>query len=390
MDRVAGVLFFCALLFVNFAPAYAPSAPRVNGRYIDTSSGFDIQFPQGWIGTFVDGRYPLVHPPHLPQSDGSTNNVSISVMPVNRLEVKNLITSGLDDIVRQQNLDSGSNNNNCKKILAELVPVSGITVFHTIVKCTVEQEQARHEQVQQQPMEKNNTTSSSSSSSSTTTITDSYIFFTLTKSIVVSYFAESEAAYEKYLSDFASSLQTTRLDEPVNLRSALEVVLGITKFYKKTIESQKTATATTTAANHTIDMIIGTSSATVDAGFSNGNGTSLVINVNEQTRQNGRLLIPVDKVLHAPYQVYIDGEPVPDPLVISDTQTNETLVLVEYDEGKHRIAISEAHVAPEFSLPLMGILVPIFFATLILYHRKKGERDQGSYPTTSTLRPHSA
>lgn len=359
---MAGALFLFALFFGGFASAHAQSQlPSVSESY--SSTGFKIEFPRGWNGTLADGKYPVFSP--AAQAD-----TSMSVIVANRLEVKNLIMSGvriplgLDGSSGSDGEGEGEEEQQqCQRTLAELAPVNGINVFHTILECTGEQQQ-RYE------------------------ITDSYIFFTLTKSIAVGYSAPSRDAYDRYLPDFTNSLKTVRVDEPVNLRSGLEIVLGITKFYKKTIDIQ--------AANNnsSIDMVIGASSNNVNVAFDEP-GKRFVIKVNNgqtTTGQGGRLLVPVDKTLRGPYQVHVDGVPAPDPLVIEDTQTKEKLVLVEYGEGARQIVITGAEVVPEFPLQAAGIMLGAVLSASILYQRKKASSSslsggQGSYPSTHPCVP---
>ncbi|AIF82196.1 hypothetical protein NTE_00114 [Candidatus Nitrososphaera evergladensis SR1] len=367
---MAGALFLFALFFGSLAPAYAQSqsqAARSSGGYYYSGTGFDIEFPPGWNGTLADGKYPVARP----SSAAAQAGTSMSVFAVNRLEVKNLIMSGVHVLPELDSSSSGrkeEEQQQCQRTLAELVPVNDINVFHTILECADEQQQHYE-------------------------ITDSYIFFTLTKSIAVGYSAPSKDAYNRYLHDFTSSLKTVKVDEPVNIRSGLEIVLGITKFYKKSIDIQ--------AANDAgVDMVIGASSNNVSVVFDEP-GKRFVIKVNGQTAatgQAGRLLVPVDKVLRGPYQVHIDGVPVPDPLVIEDTQTKEKLVMVEYGEGARQIVISGAEVVPEFPLHVAGIMLGAVLSASILYQRKKSSSNNNnvkrsgelSLHTRAPLRSHSA
>nr|WP_294805450.1 hypothetical protein [uncultured Nitrososphaera sp.] len=353
--ELAGALFLFALFSGNVASAHAQSqtptqtATNISGSY--SSAGFTIEFPSGWNGTLEkDGRYPVVSPP-------AQANTSMSVVAVNRLEVKNLIMSGISAVLPPQeptNIagdekgEGAGEEGQCQRTLAELVPVNGINVFHTIVECPT-------------------TTTAGGSGGG---ITDSYIFFTLTKSVAVGYFAPSKDAYEKYLPNFTSSLHTVRVDEPANLRSGLEIVLGITKFYKESIDIQASASNNSSRVN----MVIGASSNNINAAFDEA-GKRFVIRVNnvQAAEQGGRLLVPVDKTLRGPYQVYVDGAPTPDPLVIEDAQTKEKLVLVEYGEEARQIVIAGTQVVPEFPLHAIGILAAAL-AALILYQRKKQQQ----------------
>ncbi|MEO9363606.1 MAG: hypothetical protein ABI348_06865, partial [Nitrososphaera sp.] len=342
--ELAGALFLFALFSGSFASAHAQSQSTTNnisGSY--SSAGFTIEFPSGWNGTLEDGgRYPVVSPPA--QAD-----TSMRVIAVNRLEVKNLITSGISAVLplpaAEPNIGGGEKEGEggekCQRTLAELVPVNGINVFHTVLECAGGG------------------------------INDSYIFFTLTKSVAVGYFAPSRDAYDKYLPNFTGSLHTVKVDEPANLRSGLEIVLGITKFYKESIDIQA-ANNNNSNNSSRVDMLIGASSNNVDAAFDE-HGKRFVIRVNnaQAAEQGGRLLVPVDKTLRGPYQVYVDGALAPDPLVIEDVQTNEKLVLVEYGEGARQIVIAGTEVVPEFPLHAIGILAAALAALIPYQQRKK-------------------
>lgn len=336
------VLFLFAFLSWSLAPALAhaqsqPLQPSVSGSY--DSAGFHIEFPTGWNGTtLAGGKYPIVSP-------GTHAGASMSVVMVNRLEVKNLMITSETGIPPEPG-GKGYEGGQCPRTLAELAPVNGINVFHTVTECGNGNEK------------KNG-------------MTDSYVFFTLTKSIAVVYSADSKGAYDRYLPDFENSLKTAKVDEPVNIRSALEIVLGITKFYDKSIGIP--AAAATAAANANdgvgdnnsgkkrVDMVIGASSNNVSVAFDEP-GRRFVIKVNEVEGQGGRLLVPVDEALRGPYQVHVDGALVPDPLVIEDSSTNERLVLVEYGKGARQIVITGAQVVPEFPLHVEGMA----FAAAIL------------------------
>ncbi|HVX01909.1 MAG TPA: hypothetical protein VHA09_02035 [Nitrososphaera sp.] len=343
--------------------------PSVSGNYGDSS--FSIEFPPGWNGTLVSSTaggkgYPMVSPAAQPRGV-----VSISVITVNRLEVKNLITSGVGGIIPPEPEGNGSKGkggketeSQCQRTLAELIPVNGINVFHTVFECPSKEDEKKYGEV-----------------------SDSYIFFTLTKSIAVVYSATSKDVYDRYLPDFMGSLNTVKVDEPVNIRSALEIVLGITKFYDKSVGIPVVTASAARSSNNNdnynsgssskkVDMVIGASSNNVNVAFDEP-GKRFVIRVNELAEQGGRLLVPVDKTLRGPYQVRVDGVPVPDPLVIEDNSTKEKLVLVEYGEGARQIVITGTQVVPEFPTSVAGIAFAaavVFSSILIYFGNSRGRR----------------
>lgn len=301
-----------ALLSGSFAQAFAQSDTAVAGTYRD-DAGFEITFPEGWQGALVNGS-PVVGPP-------AVAGVLMGVVAVGRTETKDLI---LSEIL----LPGQAAADRCPPVANELVHLNGTKVFHTVHECTGD------------PYRK----------------TESYVFFTLTKSFAVSYSTSSADAFDRYAPEFASSLETIKVDEPLNFRTGLEIILGTTSFFAGGIEIQP---------GNSTDLVIGSTSVLSGVRYENG---SIIVMVDEQRRSMGRLLMPVDTIVSDSYMVQVDGTTVPS-ITINDTGTNQEFVLVEYSKGEHEVKVSGVGVIPEFPLHVMGVLAAVF-AGAILYHRR--------------------
>ncbi len=300
-----------ALLSGSFVQAFAQSEP-IKGTYRD-NAGFGITFPEGWQGELVNGG-PVVSPV-------AESGVLLGVVAVSRTETRDLI---LSEILLGQN----TNSTGCLAVVNEIVVFNGTKVFHAVHECAGD------------PYRK----------------TESYVFFTLTRSFAVSYSAPSAEEFERYAPDFQESLSTIKVDEPINFRTGLEIILGTTSFFASGIETQP---------GNSTDLVVGTTSVLTDVRYEEGD---IVVMVDEKRRSEGRLLMPVDTIENDTYMVHVDGEAAPS-LVINDTELDQQFVLVQYGKGEHEIRISGVEVIPEFPVHVAVVLAAAS-AAAILYHRK--------------------
>lgn len=300
-----------ALLSGSFVQAFAQGAP-VSGTYRD-DSGFEISFPEGWQGELLRAG-PVVAPP-------AEAGVLLGVVAVHRTETRELI---LSEIL----LGQPSNSTACPAVVNELVHLNGTKVFHAVHECS-------------DPYRK----------------TESYVFFTLTESFAISYSAQSAEQFERYAPDFQRSLNTIKVDEPLNFRTGLEIILGTTSFFATGIETQP---------GNSTNLVVGTTSVLTGVEYDDGD---IIVTVDEQRRSEGRLLMPVDTIENDTYAVEVDGEAAPSHL-INDVEEDEQLVLVQYDKGEHEIRISGVEVIPEFPLHVMGVLAAVL-AGAALYQRSR-------------------
>lgn len=297
------------LLTGSFAQAFAQEP--VQGRYRD-NGGFEFSFPEGWQGELLAAG-PVVAPP-------AEAGVLLGIVAVHRTETRELI---LSEIL----LGQPSNSTACPAVVNELVRLNGTKVFHSVHECAGD------------PYRK----------------TESYVFFTLTESFAVTYSASSAEQFERYAPDFQSSLETIKVDEPLNFRTGLEIILGTTSFFATGIETQP---------GNSTDLVVGTTSVLTGVEYDDGD---IIVTVDEQRRREGRLLMPVDTISNDTYTVEVDGKPAPS-LLINDTETDQQLVLVQYGTGEHEIRISGVAVIPEFPLHVMGVLAAVL-AAAVLYQR---------------------
>lgn len=304
------------LLLAGISIAYAQSEDVVAGRYSAPGQAFEIEFPEGWSGnTTADGHVVV-----------SRDSASITAFMAGRLEAKDLI-------VPERKFEGALSARTvaaCDSLANNLVDLGDLTAFRSVQECPYPADYMK---------------------------TESYVILTLTRSIVISYSAPTNEEYDIYVSEFRDSLQTLRVSEPVSFRSLLEVVLGTTDVFVRTFELDGEITS----------VALATSSGPPAVTF-NEEEKRLTIIVDEQKREEGRLLIPVHRFLVGPYQVYVDGERVEDFLEIDDARYSAEYIYVTYGQGQHEIIIIAEEVIPEFGVVVMVILATAI-SGIIMYHR---------------------
>lgn len=298
------------LLTGGFVQAFAQEPVR--GTYRD-DAGFQITFPEGWQGELVNG-YPVVGP--------GEPGVILGVVAVSRTETRELI---LSEIL----LGQPANVTGCPAVTNEIVMLNGTKVFRAVHECAGD----------------------------TYRKTESYVFFTLTRSFAVSYSADSADKFERHTPAFQTALATVKVDEPINFRTGLEIILGTTSFFASGIEVQP---------GNSTNLVVGTTSVLTGVEYEQGD---VIVMVDEQRRSQGRLLMPVNTIENDTYTVHVDGEPA-QSLVITDREAGQQFVLVQYGKGEHEIRISGVEVIPEFPAHVMGALAAVI-AAVVLYHRSK-------------------
>jgi hypothetical protein len=297
------------LLTGSFVQAFAQEP--VQGTYRD-DAGFQITFPEGWQGELVGGN-PVVGP--------GESGALLGVVSVSRTETRELI---LSEIL----LGQPANVTGCPAVINEIVVLNGTKVFRAVHECASD------------PYRK----------------TESYVFFTLTRSFAVSYSADAADKFERHAPGFQAALATVKVDEPINFRTGLEIILGTTSFFASGVEIQP---------GNSTNLVVGTTSVLTGVEYEEGD---VIVMVDEQRRSEGRLLMPVNTVHNSTYLVQVDGEPA-QSLVITDREADQQFVLVQYDKGEHEIRISGVEVIPEFPAHVMGMLAAVL-AAAILYHRR--------------------
>lgn len=292
------------IAFGSTGSAYAQSQ-TLSGKYILPGTGFEMTIPSGWTGTQVDRERAVFTP-------ADSSDVSITVLTADRLDTKKVVTSEIDVTSGRTALGGPE----CKSHEGEILLLHTKKAFHTIHEC---------------------------SSPESYRITNTYVVFTLARTIAVSLSATSADAYERYLATFTDTVQTSRIDSQLSFRSALEVIFGTTGISTQSLNLE--------AADKQVGLVVATSSRISSVNFDE-ESKRLVVTLNELRRPEGNLLVPVNELLRGPYQVYVNGESHNDFLVITDSDTGERLVNVWYAKGERKIEIVGTEVVPEFSFAL--------------------------------------
>lgn len=317
-------IVFLLIFLGSFGAAYAQSETNVGAKYIVRNAGFEMQFPAGWNSTATSETYAIVTPNDVPDA-------VITVLVADRLETRKLMAS-------EVGVESGRvaiyDDEACKSVEDKLVSLNGSRILYTVHECTGDQYSK----------------------------TSTYVIFTLTRSIAVSLSASSPEAYDRHVAEFESSVKTIRIDEPIDFRVALEVILGATNIFTQNVDIE--------AANSQVKVVAATSSKVSAINFDE-ESRSLTVTVDEQKRSEGNLLVPVHRFILGPYQVYVDGKPAGDFLVIGDEGSDSQLVNVRYAKGAHSIEIVGTEVVPEFGPGIAAILAATMSAAL-LYLRRPG------------------
>jgi hypothetical protein len=321
--KLVGVGMATILILIGAAPvAYAQNETPV-GRFAASSAGFEIQFSPNWSGRAVGESYAIVYP----ESGGPDAEMTVLVM--DRLYTKRMMTSEIG-------VDSGRvviyEDNTCGSLLNEFVMLNDVRVFHTVRECAGQDTYSK---------------------------TGTYVIFTLTKSVAVSLSAASPEAYETHLPAFQSSLETMTISEPVDFRTALEVILGATNIFTHTLN--------VTSVDSVVRFTTATSSRVSEMAF-NEEEKRISIAVSEQKRHEGNMIIPAHRLLVGPYQVQVDGEPSDNFLVIGDETGVTQLLIVQYERGEREIEIIGAQVVPEFGVWIPAVLAGTIGAA-VLYRR---------------------
>ncbi len=86
----------------------------------------------------------------------------------------------------------------------------------------------------------------------------------------------------------------------------------------------------------------------------------------------GTTSIAIDRLLEGPYTVTVDGVTVEDVMVIEDTGTGETILMINYDHSVHEITITGMQVVPEF--PVTVILAAAAIGSAVALTRGRSWR----------------
>jgi hypothetical protein len=326
---LVGVGTAMALLLIGTTHVAYAQSEMPPGRFVAATAGFGIDYPQGW------SRGPVNEVQAIFSAAGDEQDApgaTMTVLVVDRLLTKRLMTSDIG-------IESGRvimyEDSACKSLLNEIVPLGDTRVFHTIRECSGQDAYSKSE---------------------------TYIILTLTKSVAVSIIATSVEAYETNHGAFTIALETIAVDEPVDYRAALEVILGATNIFTQTMKVESTDTE--------VRFTAATSSHISRMAFDEKE-KRILVTINEERRSEGHLLIPAHQLLVGPYQVHINGEPSEDIIVIGSETAGPRLLIVRYERGVQEIEVTGTQVVPEFGGGLAIVLTASTMAAYFVYRLRR-------------------
>lgn len=81
---------------------------------------------------------------------------------------------------------------------------------------------------------------------------------------------------------------------------------------------------------------------------------------------NGSALVPISKMLEGPYNVMLDDKPITDFETIENDTSGETHIKLSYSHSVHTITITGTSVVPEFSFPMIALIVALGSMVIVL------------------------
>ena len=186
-------------------------------------------------------------------------------------------------------------------------------------------------------------------------------------SIFVGYGASSESLYQKYLTDFDTSIQGLKLANATDL-SDLNQYSDLFKLTSGRNQFE------INGIMHSIDFA--SSSKISDFQFDQKT-KKLIFSTEGNDGINGtkdEILLQIDNLLKPPYVVSVDDKVANDGnqvLLINDTITNKTFISINYGPGRHSITISASEIVPEYSGIILVLVGALGLAAAILVKMKK-------------------
>jgi hypothetical protein len=311
---------------------------EISGRYLDSSSGLQIELPKGWSGTKFFDMFPIIAPNGFDLSTGTMPEVAMTILVLDSRDVAEMLLSvNIDEISEVEDADE-----QCQKQIIEYAQIGSTTGLHIIVECEGDEESGT-------PYQK----------------TKAYSVLTRTKFIIIAYSATSESEYERHLGEFEHSIKSVKVVDPVNLKSSLAAIFRANKAFEQTVSVK---------GQH-VNIKIETSSNLSNFRLSEEE-KKLSFTVEGTTGTKGVAVIPLHNVLAGPYTVTIDGQPTEDFIVIVDKTTGEQIMQLSYSHSVHDIAITGASVVPEFPVQLIAILGALIGIIAVIGRTKLMSRSQ--------------
>lgn len=304
--------------------------PVSGGVYTIPSLGLEVQFPSGWSsidkGTSIETIF---------------KGVPINQDPNSKDRVLLFGVLGSNRSLYSQFQSSPDIDYSCSTIhSASIVRLNGIKALESELKCDDDM-----------PMKK----------------IKFYMVASQGGSIFIGYGASSESLYQKYLTDFDTSIQGLRLANATDL-SDLNQYSDLFKLTTGRNEFEINGT------KYSIDFA---SSSKISAFQLDQKTKKLLFSIEGNDGINGtdgETFLQIDNVLKPPYVVSVDEKVANDGnqvLLINDTTTNKTYMSINYGPGRHSLAISASEIVPEYTGIILVLVGALGLIVVIVVKRKK-------------------
>lgn len=274
---------------------------EISGRYVDSSAGFQIDFPKGWKGPRAYG-YPLVSP----ESFSGWPSATMSVIAVDTATAKTLWQN---PDFKKSALDS------CKELARNYVPMNGMRISEVVKACD----------------------------NDSFARTKTYSFATKDNIILVTFNANSTASYDKYITEFEKSVSSVRVAKPADLRMLVRDLTGQhSAVYKVAIpHSASTEGDGSSKQQAVVEVNVDTTSFVKNLRMADRR--TVLFDVEGKNGTRGVTEISIGALLKGPYEVRVDGALTKEVKKTEDTTTGETLLSINYSHGaKHKVKVTSA------------------------------------------------
>jgi hypothetical protein len=292
----------------------------IEGTYADEDAGFSIELPQGWKG--IDFLGIVIVAPGGVDFE-STPEVTMAMFAVDRsmLEEASSIVSG--DVASAEEYDAGECDGT-----SSYVTVNGVSALNAVQECT---------------------------ESDTYSKSSVYVFTSEESLIDIAFSASSQEAYDASIGDFEQSINTLEIQNPIDAREGVAQTLNL-----------ETTSYDVPALDTEVQLEIQSNSQVSDFAFDEEN-KQITFTVEGEDGTPGTASIVIDRLLEGPYSVTVDDEVVHDVMVIDDTESGETILMINYDHSVHQVTITGTQVVPEF--PTAAVLAAVAIGSSVVMTR---------------------
>ena len=296
--------------------------PGLGGVYMVPSLGLEVQLPIGWTtldtGTSNETMFKEAPPNQNPNSKDRVLFFGVS---------------GGHRSLSSQFQSSSDSDFSCGTInSASIVKLNGIKALESELKCDYGM-----------PMKK----------------IKFYMVASQGASIFIGYGASSESLYQKYLTDFDTSIQELRLANATDL-SDLNQYSNLFKL--TTARNQFEINGTL----HTLDFA---SNSQVSKFQLDQDAKKLSFSVESSNKTGGETFIAITNLMQGPYVVSIDGKVSDDGVLVINDTTNQIYISLIYSQGKHNVVIVGSNVVPEYPGAILVLVCALGLAAVILVKR---------------------